>query len=88
MFWADAKATPANSAAVLIKSVFLIRTVPLVVPRVPNAGSGKTKEPLRRFRLQREQIPGNLRATAYALAQLIRSADAARCRMLATSKAG
>jgi hypothetical protein len=24
MFWADAKATPANSAAVLIKSLFLI----------------------------------------------------------------
>jgi hypothetical protein len=29
IFWADAKATPANSAAVLIKSLFLIRTVPL-----------------------------------------------------------
>src|SRR5262249_22961677 len=56
IFGADAKAPPANSAAVLIKSLFLIRTVPLVVPACRTLGSGKTKEPLRRFRLQREQI--------------------------------
>src|SRR5262249_47608036 len=62
MLGAHDKPTPANSAAVLIKSLFLIRTVPLVVPArrtlVRVNGSGKTKEPLRRFRLQREQIQG------------------------------
>src|SRR6266511_3935418 len=31
MLWADAKATPANSAAVLIRSLLLIRTVPLLL---------------------------------------------------------
>jgi hypothetical protein len=37
MLWADAKATPPNSAAVVIKSLFLIERFLYFVPRAPRA---------------------------------------------------
>src|SRR5262249_15665860 len=67
MFWADAKATPANSAAVLIKSLFLIGTVPLVVPRAPTPCPGVKRRsfhvvPHAIWELPHKHGPGNFHA--------------------------
>jgi len=49
MFWADATAMPASSAAVLINSLLLIRMFLWFIPRAPSIGFIVNKEVMMRF---------------------------------------
>src|SRR5258708_10449347 len=49
MFWADATAMPASSAAVLINSLLLIGTFLWVIPRAPSIWLTSTQEAMSRF---------------------------------------